>query len=324
MTLARCRKFLGALLFAAFGTGAQAQGFPNHPITFIYPYPPGSNSDTAWRIITQELSRRLNVPVVFENRAGGGGRVGMEAIMKAPPDGYLFGMTNNVMIVWQPLMEAKFDIQPGRDYTPIAHGIETPLVLAASGNAPFRDLKGLIAYARANPGKLNAASSGPGSGAHLGIALLNYKAGINITHVPYKGAAPALTGLVAGEADLLFTDAGAKPYLDSGRMIGIAVGSEQRWALMPKVPTLSEAGVPGFRNTSWTSVSGPPHLPADVVSRLNRALNESMNTGDVKQKLEDAGWAIKGGTPEEFTAIIKADTELYRPVIRAANIRMDQ
>ena len=315
---------IGLLCAAAYLPSAMGQAYPSRPLTFVYPYPAGSSSDTAWRTISQDLSKKLGQPVIHENKVGAGGRVGLDFVIKSAPDGYTLGMINNVLSVWQPLMDPRFNIEPGKDYTPIVHAIETPLMLAAKINAPFRDLKSLIAYAKANPGKLNAGSSGPGSGAHLGLALLNYQAGIDVTHVPYKGAAPALTSLLAGETDLFFADAGAKPHIDAGKLMAIAVGSGQRWSLVPGVPTLDEAGLPGFRNTSWTSVGGPAGIPADVVSRLNRAFNDVLTTPEVRAKLEAAGWAIKGGTQQEFIAVIRGDTELYRPVIRAANIKLDQ
>jgi len=315
----------GLALAGIFATAsiASAQGFPSKPINFIYPYAAGSNADNAWRLLGQEVGRRLGQNVVHENRPGAGGRLGLDAVMRAAPDGYTIGMFNNVLGVWQPLIDPSIAIEPGKHYTPVSLTIETPLALISNPSRPFKDVRGLIAYAKANPGKLNGSSPGPGTGGHLAIALLAAKGGVQITHVPYKGTAPATTAVVSGEVDLTFTDAASKPLIEAGKVLGLMVGSPTRWALIPQVPSAVDAGLPDFRISSWTGVVGPAGLAADVLDRLTRAFHEAANTPEVKAKLEGTGWVIRAENSAQMTQTIRADIELFRPVIREANIKLN-
>lgn len=310
-----------ALMLAA--TGALAQAFPSKQITFVYPYAAGSNADNAWRLLGQEVGRKLGQSVVHENRPGAGGRLGLDAVLRAAPDGYTIGMFNNVLGVWQPLMSEKLMIEPGKDYTPISNTIETPLVMIVRPTLGVKDVRGLIAYAKANPGKLNGSSPGPGTGGHLAVALLAAKGGVQITHVPYKGTAPATTAVMAGEADLTFTDAAAKPLIESNKVLGLMVGGKDRWALIPSVPSAPEAGLPDFRISSWTGVVGPANMPPDVRDRLTRAFHDAAATPEVKAKLEATGWVIRAENSAQMTQTIRSDMDLFRPVIREANIKLD-
>ena len=315
---------LAAIGLALFATAGFAQGYAAKAITFVYPYAPGSNADSSWRILGQEVGRTLGQTVVHENRPGAGGRVGLDALMRAPADGYTIGMFNNVLGVWQPLMDQKLAIEPVKDYTPVSLTIETPLVLTIRPGLPFRDLRGLIAYGKSNPGKLNGSSPGPGTGGHLAIALLSSLAAIQITHVPYKGAAPSLTALLGGESDLTFIDGAVKPHIDSGKAVGLMVGGNERWPLLPQVPTAPEAGLPAFRVSSWNGVVGPAGIPEEVREKLTRAFNDAANAPDVKAKLLASGWVIRAMTSQGMAQTIRADMDLFRPVIRDANIKLDQ
>jgi len=311
---------ISAVLMAGAG---HAQNYPSRPITFVYGYPAGSSTDSAWRSVALEASKRLGQPIVYENRPGANGRLGLDSVMRAKPDGYTIGVFNNSLLVVQPLMDPKLAIEPGKNYTPVMIGLETYLLMVARPNAPFKDVKGLIAYAKANPGKLNVGSPGSGTGSHLGIAMVGAQAGIEYTHIPYKGAAPALHAMLAGEIDVMFTDLLAKPYIDSGKMLGLGVGGAKRWSLLPKLPTIQEAGLSGFVNSAWSGVVAPAGVPDGVVATLSQAFTEALGVPELRAKLESAGWIVRPGTAQEATALIRADTELYRPVVKAANIKID-
>ena len=302
---------------------AHGQQYPSRAITFIYPYPAGGASDSAWRLIGQEAGKRLGQTLVHDNRPGAAGRLGVDALMRSAKDGYTIGLVNQTTAVNQPLIDQKLYIEPGKDYAPVVLGIDTAFVLSGRAGAPFTDLKGLLAYAKANPGKLNAASSGLGSGTHLAIEMLKGMAGVGIVHVPYNGQAPAVAALVGGQVDLLFGSAEIKPMIAAGKAIGIATTSEKRWAQFPDLPTVAETGLSRYVNGSWNGVAVPADTPRDVVMKLNRGYNDALRTPEVKEKLESAGWILMGGTPEDFTALTRSTMELFRPVVKAANLRMD-
>ena len=318
------RFFAAALLAAVAMSNAWAQPYPVRPVTFIYPYAAGSVLDVAWRRILEEASKHLGQPIVLDNRAGAGGRTGFSTVMNARPDGYTIGQGSNALSVIQPLIDpARFNIVAGEHYTPIALAMDINLVLVARPSAPFKTFAQLVAAAKANPGKLNAGSSGPGTATHLGLALLNRMAGIDIMHVPYKGNAPALQALMSGDIDVMFTDAAALPFVQSGRLIPLAVGTEERWAIFPAVPTIAESGYPKFSNSSWTGIVGPKGLPPEIAGKLNAAFNAALNTPALRTRLEADGWTILGGNADAVVKRIKIDTDTYRPIIRDANITME-
>jgi tripartite-type tricarboxylate transporter receptor subunit TctC len=304
-------------------TAGLAQTYPNRPITFLYGYAAGSSSDVAWRSIVLEASKRLGQPIIFENRPGASGRIAVDGVMRARPDGYTIAGMNNSQLVVLPLIDPKLMIEPGKNYTPVLIGIETYLLMVARPDAPFKDIKGMVAYAKTNPGKINAGSPGAGTGSHLGLAMISTQAGLEWTHVPYKGAAPALTAMLGGEIDVMFTDLLAKPYIDSGKMIGLGVSGDRRWGLFASLPTIQEAGLGGFNTSSWSGVMGPPGLPADIVASLNRAFNEALANPELRSKLEATGWIMRSSSTAEANSLIRADLEAYRPVIKAANIKLE-
>jgi tripartite-type tricarboxylate transporter receptor subunit TctC len=302
LTVPRSVLFSLALAFAA--CVAQAQTYPNWPNTFVYAYPAASSTDVAWRAVVQEASRGL----------------GLDIVMRAKPDGYTIGGYSNAQLVVMLLIDPKLAIEPGNDYVSLVLGLETYLLMVARADAPFKDVKGLIAYAKANPGKINAGSPGAGAGSHLGLAMVSTQAGIEYTHIPYKGAAPALHAMLAGEFDVMFTDLLAKPYIDSGRMVGLGVSGSTRWDLFPGMPALQDAGLGGFPSLSGSGVMAPPGIPEDVAARLNRAFNETFPAPEVRARLEATGRILRGGTMQEAPSLIRADIERYRPVIKTADI----
>jgi tripartite-type tricarboxylate transporter receptor subunit TctC len=309
-------------LIAAAGPAGAQDRYPVRPITFVYGYAAGSSSDAAWRAVVQEASRRLGQPIVFDNRPGANGRLGLDTVLRARPDGYTIGGFNNAQLVVAPLVDPKLAVEPGKDYVPILVGLETYLLMVARPGAPFKDMAGLLAYAKAHPGKLNAGSPGSGTGSHLALAMVGTQAGIAFTTVHYKGAAPALNGMFAGDVDVMFTDLLAKPYIDSGKLVGLGVSGSKRWSLFPQLPTLAEAaGFSGIQTSSWSGVLVPAGVPPEVVSTLNRAFNEALANPELRARLEATGWIFRGGTPQEAVALIKSETEAYRPIVKAANIK---
>ena len=313
-----------AIFSLMVATSAAAQAYPTRSITFIYPYPPGSASDNAYRGIVLETAKRLGQPIVYENRPGATGRIGVDLIQRAATDGYTIGMLNNVLGVSLPLIDPKTAIEPGRDYTPIVLAVESYLLMVARAGEPYRDLKGVLDYARANPGKLNMSTPGSATGAHLVLALLSARSGVNIAHIPYKGTAPATQAILAGEVNLTVTDTTVKPHVESGKLLALASTGAQRWASFPNVPTFEEQGIKGVTYSSWSGIIGPPGMPGAIVERLNRAFIEALGTADVKGKLDTAGLTARGGTPEDWGTLVKADMALWRPVIVGANIKLDQ
>lgn len=312
-----------AAIGLGLATSAFSQPYPNRPITFIYPYAAGSLSDTAWRMVVSETSKRLGQTIVFDNRPGAGGRIGFDAVMRARPDGYTIGGAPNAISVVQPLVDPRLYVEPDKHYVPVITTFETYLLLVARANAPFRDLRGLIAYAKANPGKLNAGTPGVGTGSHLALAMLGTQMGIDYAMVHYKGSAPALTAMLSGEIDIMVSDPAVKSYVDAGRMMGLGTTGPQRWGVFPSLPTMQEAGAPGFNFSSWHGVIAPPGLAQDITVTLNQAFNEALKSPDVRSRLESAGWVVKGGSATEAGALIRGDLDTFRPIVRAAGIKLD-
>lgn len=306
------------------GTGGAADAYPSRPISLLYPFAAGSGADVAWRLLAQEASKRLGQPVVYNNRPGANGRLALDAVRRADPDGYTLGAFTNGMLVVAPLIDPKkLGIEPGKDYIPVLVAIDTPLVVVATAKAPFNDLAGMITYARSNPGKLNIGSAGSGSGSHLGIAIFGNKAGINVVHVPYKGSGPALSALLAGDIDAVFSDVGIKPHIESGKAKGIAVSGTQRSSEIPNLPTLIEGGVAGAVYTTWMGVYAPPGTPQPVVRALNAVFNDALANPEVRAKLQAAGWSIRGGSTEEAIQAVRQNLDIYRPIVEAARMTFD-
>ena len=302
-------------------SGAMAQTYPMRPLAFVYPYPPGSATEVAFRAIVQDAAKRLGQPIVFENRSGAVGRIGFEHVLRSPADGYTIGLLNNVLGVSLPLIDAKTFVEPGRDYTPIALAVESYLLLVARAGEPYRDVRGLVDYARSHPGKLNMATPGTGTGAHLVLALLGARAGANIAHIPYKGTAPATLAILSGEVNLTLTDTSVRAHVESGKLIALATTGMQRWASFPNVPTFDEQGLKGVSYGAWSGVIGPPGLPAPIAERLHRAFVDALSSPDVRARLEAAGLVARGGAPEEWAAQIRSELASWRPIVQGANIK---
>ncbi len=307
---------------AVLPTGALAQAFPSKPIRLVSPYPPAGVNDLLARIIAPKLSEYLGQPVVVENRAGATGNIGAEIVARAPADGHtlLMGQAGNLTI--NVSLMAKMPFDPVRDFAPITLLAATPNVLVVHPSLPVKSVKDLVLLAKARPGMINYATSGIGSPGHLAAELLNKSAGIKMIHIPYKGAAPALTDVIAGNAHLYFTSpASALPYIPSGRLRMVAVASLKRSALLPDIPTVAEAGYPDFDVSSWWGVVAPAATPREVIMRLHTDINRVMALPETRNKITELGAEIVTGTPEQFAAYIKSETAKWAKLIREVGVK---
>ena len=313
---------IAALVLMALASTADAQSWPAKPIRIISPYPPAGANDLLARIIAPKLSEQLGQPVVVENRAGATGNIGAELVAKAPADGYtlLMGQAGNLTINISLMAKIPFD--PVRDFSPVTMVASTPTVLVVHPSLPVRTVKDLIALAKAKPGQINYATSGIGSPGHLAAELLNKSAGIRLVHIPYKGAAPALLDVVAGNAHLYFTSAvSAQPFIPSGRLRMVAVASAKRSPSLPEVPTVAEAGFPEFDVSSWWGVVAPASTPREVVMRLQTEIHRVIALPEIRAKLAEQGLDIATNTPEQFAAYIKSETAKWAKLIREVGVK---
>ncbi len=319
----------GAIVGAVFLIGTTvaplcAQSYPNRPIRFILPYPPGSTTDVVGRIMAPMLAERLGQPVVPENRPGAGGNIGIEYAAKARPDGYTL-LLATTGLTFSPSLYKKLKYDPIKDLAPISLVAESHFVLLVNASLPVKNLKELVEYAKANPGKLNFGSGGIGSGTHLACEMLKSLANIDIVHVPYKGAVQALTGLMGGEIGMVVIGAPtAPPHIQTGKVRALAVLSNERVPSLPDVPTAKEAGVDNWEVTIWYGILAPAGTPRDIVTRLNAEWVKIAAMPDVIEKMRSAGGAEPlSGTPEQFSEFIKTETVRWAKVIKEANLKID-
>jgi tripartite-type tricarboxylate transporter receptor subunit TctC len=320
------------LLFAAglmSGTliatqAVRAQPYPAKPVRLIVPYPPGGGTDIFARVLGVELSKSFGQQVVIENRGGAGGVIGADLAAKAPPDGYtlVIGQASNYAIN-QHLM-SKLPYDPVRDFTPITLIAASPNLLVVHPSLPVRTIRDLVALAKAKPGTIVYASSGNGSPGHLATEYFKKVAKIDMIHVPYKGASPALMDVIAGQASLYFTSPiAAQPHVQSGRLRQVAVTSARRFAPLPEVPTVAEAGYPEIDITSWWGLLGPAGLPKDVVARLHAETLKALNTAEMKKRLAEQGAEVVTDTPEQFAAYIRTEIAKWGRIVSASGARID-
>jgi tripartite-type tricarboxylate transporter receptor subunit TctC len=314
--------WLAALVLSLGAFGAQAQTYPSKPVKIVVGFAPGGGSDFAARVIAQQLTERMKNQVIVENKPGAGSLIGAEYVIKSAPDGYTLLLTPASYTVNPSVYKLSFD--PLNDITPIAQISKGPYVVAVHPSVPAKTLKELVAYAKANPGKLSYASSGNGAHIHVATEYFLYTAGINIVHVPYKGTGPALNDTVGGQVQMIFGSvASALQYVKSGRLRPLAVTTPKRIAAAPDVPTVSESGYPGWEVTNWHGLVGPKGLPKDILQRLNKEVNGSVHSDEVKKVLSSDGLEPAGGTPEEFAALLKAEVARWAQVVKRANIKLD-
>lgn len=300
-----------------------AQTYPNKPIRFILPFPPGGATDIFGRIIGQKLSEQLGQPLVSENRPGGAGNIGLEATAHARPDGYTIVLTVQTIAI-SPSLFKKINYDPIKDFAPISLVGQIPMVLVIRPSLPIRNLKELVEYARANPRKLNYGSGGTGNANHLVFELLKYLTKIDIVHVPYKGVNQAMIGLMSGEVDMVsIGPPAALPHIQSGKVRALAVLQKERVPTLPDVPTSREAGVDNFEVTSWYGILAPGGTPREIVRRLNSEWKKVSTAPDTLEKMESAGVEPLSSTPEQFSDFIKSEIARWAKVIKEANLSVD-
>ncbi|MBI4194999.1 MAG: tripartite tricarboxylate transporter substrate binding protein [Betaproteobacteria bacterium] len=320
------RVLLGTLLAVTSGLpwAQGAAGFPNKAIRFVIPYPPGGGTDTIGRPLAQRLTERLGQQVVVDNRGGAGGAIGMEHVARSAPDGYTIVMALTAQLAVNVSLYQKLPYDPVKDFAPLTLLADGPYVLAVHPSLPAKSVKELIALARARPNEIVYASSGNGSGGHLATVLLNTMTGVNMLHIPYKGGGPALIDLLSGQVQVLFTTyASGGGHIRSGRVRGLAVTTAKRPAAIPDLPTIAEAGVPGYDSGVWYSILAPAGTPRDVVARLNRELVGILQEPDFRKML--VGRAIEpiGSTPEALGAFIKSEIVKWAKVVKDSGVRID-
>lgn len=296
--------------------------YPSKPITLVCPYAPGGNADLRSRQIGKFISEALGQPVLVDNKAGAGGNIGTAMIAQAKPDGYTIGMGNFAPLAVNPSMFEKLSFDPQKDLTPICLIEKGPLVLMVRPDSKFKSVKDIVTFAKANPGKLTFASGGLGGSHHLSGELFKQIAGIDMTHVPYKGGSLATVDLLGGQVDMMFEQMySAAPNLRSGKLRGLAITSKVRSPLFADIPTMQEAGVPGFEVQNWQGLVGPAHLPPAIVKLLNETCNKALADPALRKQMLEQGNEIGGGTPEQFAGFTKAEEARWGKVVKAGHIK---
>jgi tripartite-type tricarboxylate transporter receptor subunit TctC len=315
-------RLLALVIALSVSASAAAQSWPQKPLRYIVPFPPGAFNDTLARTLSAELQKPLGQPVIVENRPGGNTIIATELAAKSPPDGYtLYGAALPFSVI-QTLYKTSFDVT--KDFAPITLAGVTPNLLVANPNAPVNSVKELIAYAKANPGKLNYASTGNGTSNHLSFELFKAMTGTQVTHIPYKGSAPAVTDLIGGQVQVMFDNTpNVLPHVRSGKLKALAVSSKARTPLAPDVPSVDEAGVPGYDVGVWFGVLTVAGTPPDVIRRLNTEMVKILTSSEVKERFGKMGVEVIAGTPEQFSAFLKSEVERWARVVKEANIRAD-
>lgn len=318
--IARCLIAASVLLVA---TSAPAQEYPSKPIRCIVPYAPGGSSDFLARLIGQKLTEAWGQQMVVDNRAGAAGNIGTDAAAKAPPDGYTMLLVAST-VTMNPSIYPKLPFDTEKDLAPVTQILWQPWLLSVHPSLPVTNLKQLLALAKAKPGALNYASGGSGTSGHIAAELFASMAGVKFTHVPYRSLGPAGTALLTGEVQLVFQSpiAGLE-HVHSGRIRAIGVSGRKRMAALPQVPTLLEGGLPGYDEGNWQGVFVPAHTPRPVVSKLNQELVRILRTAEVTDQVRRVGGDVIASTPEEFSAVVRADLKKYAALVKAVGIRPD-
>ena len=313
-----------AFMLVAAPSLAGAAEFPDHPIRFIVPQAAGSATDTVARVLAAELTKEFGQQVIVDDRPGGALTIGLDLVAKSAPDGYTIGMGPIGALAITRHMVAKLPYNIEKDFQPIALVARGHLLLAVSPKLPVNSVKELVDYAKKNPGKLTNASSSNGSPGHVGGELFKYMTGTEIVHVPYRGGAPAITDLIAGHVDVMFESLQSiAPFARDGKVRALGVSGATRSPAFPDLPTIAEAGVPGYLAPTWTGVIAPAGVPRPIVDKLNAAINKALKSESFKEKFARIGDEPAGGTPEEFAATIKADSAKWSEVVRRSGAKLD-
>jgi tripartite-type tricarboxylate transporter receptor subunit TctC len=324
MSLFMFRHTLIAAGLVAVAGSALAQGFPNKVIRLQVPFAPGGTTDIIARVIAEPLGKALGQTVLIENKAGGGGVVGANETAKAAPDGYSLGMATVSTTAANPAINPKMPYNAMTDFTPIINIAATPNVIAVHPGFPAKDHKGFLAELKKNPGKYSYSSSGTGGIGHLQMELYKNLSGTYITHIPYRGAGPALNDTVAGQVLMTFDNLpSALPFIQSNRLVPIVVAAPQRLAQLPQVPTFKEVGLEPVNRMAYYGIYGPKGMPRDIVDKINAGVRKALEDPAVRKRIEDTGSIIIANTPEQFGEQIKAEFEVYKKVVDSAKLKLD-
>jgi tripartite-type tricarboxylate transporter receptor subunit TctC len=314
----------GAAALFAFATSSWAQGYPNKPIELQVPFAPGGTTDIVARVISEPLSKALGQSVVVINRAGGGGIVGAAETARATPDGYKLGVATVSSTAANPAINPKTPYDPINDFTPIVNIAATPNIIAVNPSFPAKNYAEFVAELKKNPGKYSYASSGTGGIGHLLMELYKSLTNTYVTHIPYRGAGPALNDVVAGQVPIMFDNIPSTlPFIKAGRLVPIVVSAPQRLKELPDVPTFKEVGLEPVNRMAYYGILGPKGLPKDVVDKINAGVKKSVEDPVVRKRIEDTGSLIVANTPEQFAEQIKAEFAIYKDVVVKQKLQLD-
>jgi tripartite-type tricarboxylate transporter receptor subunit TctC len=318
------RLFTAMALAALVHVPAQAQAWPDKPIHFVVGFTAGGPSDVLARALGQKMAETLKQAIVVDNRPGAGGNTAAEVVAKSAADGYTWLLGNNSILATNAALYSHLPFDPVKDFAPVGLVATQPNILVVNNNVPAQSVKELIELARAKPGQLNFASSGAGAAAHLSGQLFKTLAGIDIVHVPYKGAQPALTDVIAGQVQMMFaTSASVMPFIKTNRVRALAVTSLKRMGELPAVPTMVEAGVPGFEAVTWHGIVVPAGTPPAVIARIHDELQRALNSADIRGQFKTLGVEPAPGTPQAFADYIKVEIPRWTKVVRESGARID-
>ena len=316
------RRWYFIFLFLFMGTAAAA--YPDRPIRFVIPSAPGGSPDVLMRILLAEMTKQMGVSFVVENKPGASFVIGTMDIVRAPADGYTLGYGNIVSLAVNRSLLDKMPYDVERDLTLVSNCVRVYNMLAVNNDLPVRSVPELIAYAKRNPGRLVMASSGNGTTGHLGGELFKAMTGTFILHVPYRGSAQAINDLIGGQVQLMFDNVPSiGPHAKSGRVRGIAVSGPRRSPVFPDLPTVAEAGVPGYETIAWGGVIGPANLPKEIIARLHAEIRVAFSSPALRERYRNLDTEIDGGTPAEFTALVRSETPKWAAVVKRANVKVD-
>ncbi|MDR0226868.1 MAG: tripartite tricarboxylate transporter substrate binding protein [Burkholderiaceae bacterium] len=321
------RQLLAAMAATSAGLAAplaRAQDWPSSTIRWVVPYPPGGGTDVLARTVAEAMRQTLNQTIVVDNRPGASTNIGAQIVATAKPDGYTIMSADNAVLAYNEHLFSKLAFHPEKDFTYIGGISRFPMALVVNPNFEARSFKEFLAYVKAHPGQVNYASPGNGSPHHLAMEMFKKRTGTFLTHIPYRGAAPALADVMGGQVPCMFLDlASGLPVIQSGKVRALAIGTARRVPGLPELPTLAEVGVPDTEVYAFQGILGPAHMPAAVVQRLNAELNKALASPPVVKRMQDFGMEALPGTPEQFLAMSRAESKRWGAIIKSAGVKLD-